>query len=118
MLSGKIHFSRPPTASRLSGVLEGGAPSISMSKSCFERLSAKVRRLLDASDAQIIIKAARGRPINLSPELFLEIVELHRDNRTYRQIEDITGVPKSTVHYLIRYAQRQKLKSGGKIVYM
>ena len=34
------------------------------------------------------------------------------------EFEKITGIPKSTAHYLIRYAQRQKIKRGNKIVYV
>ena len=86
--------------------------------SCFRRLSAKARRLLDSSGAEVVIEQARGRPISLPMEKIIEVAELHRDERTFREIEGITGIPKSTCHYLLKYAQRQKIGSGGKVVYL
>ena len=81
-------------------------------------MSQRARKLLEDSNAEIAIESSRGRPIEISIEKLMEIIELHRDNRTLRQIEQATGVPKSTVHYLVKYAQRQKLRKGNKVVYL
>src|SRR3989344_9012819 len=104
MEQGKMHLSRPPAIARLRRLIGSGVKSFFMPASCFERLSSKARGLLDLCGAEVIIESSRGRPINITPEMLLEIVELHRDNMTYRQIEQITKIPKSTVHYLIKYA--------------
>jgi len=43
---------------------------------------------------------------------------MRKDHQTLREIERVTGIPKSTVHYLQRYAQRAKIKNGKNIVYL
>ena|SRR3989338_3107340 len=111
-----VHFTRPPRLAVLKNVLAAGK-QIKMPHGCFKRLSAKARKLLDESGQEVLIEQARGRPINLPPEKILEVAELHKDGRSFRKIEEITGIPKSTAHYLVKYAERQKLKSNGKIVY-
>ncbi|VVC00007.1 Uncharacterised protein [uncultured archaeon] len=116
-MEGKIHFTRPPKAQDISGLPQEGLV-VHMPKGAFVRLSAKARKGLDAKGAEVVIAEARGRPIGLPMEKILEVVELHRDNRAYRQIEEITGIPKSTCHYLVKYAERQKLRSNGKTVYL
>ncbi len=116
-MADKVHFSRPPRAAELCKALEGTV-TIYMPDSTFRRLSAKARKLLDAKGAEVVIEEARGRPISLPMEKILEVVELHRDDRTYREIERITGIPKSTCHYLVRYAERRKLRKEGKVLYL
>lgn len=118
MVSGKVHFSRPPRLVDLGKSIASGSRVFYMPKSCFERLSAKARKLLDSAGAEVMIQAVRGRPLQVGPQMLSEIVEMHKDNRTFRQIEAATGVPKSTAHYLIRYAERQKIKHAGKVVYL
>lgn len=113
----KVHFSRPPRTSELAKALEKTSV-VYMPRSCFTRLSTKARKLLDEKGTGVMIEEARGRPIALPMEKILEVAELHKDHRTYRQIEQITGIPKSTAHYLVKYAERQKLKKGGKVVYV
>ena len=118
MADGKAHFSRPPTAAQLKAAIKGGASRIFMPASSFSRMGAKARRLIDDSGAEVVIESSRGRPIEIGVEKLMQIIEMHRDNRTFRQIEKATGVPKSTVHYLVKYAERQKLRKGGDIVYL
>ncbi|HLC92258.1 MAG TPA: hypothetical protein VJH23_00970 [archaeon] len=114
----KIHFSRPPTAAQVKSALRAGHAKIFMPASSFTRISARARKLLESSNAEVIIESSRGRPIEIGVDKLMQIIELHRDNRTFRQIEQSTGIPKSTVHYLVKYAERQKLRKGGKIVYL
>ena len=112
----KKHFKRPPRASELKKLPNGSA--VFMPQGCFKRISSKSRKILDSKGIEVNIEEARGRPIALPMEKILEVAELHRDNRTYRQIEEITGIPKSTAHYLVKYAERQKLRLRGKVVYI
>ncbi len=118
MAVGKTHFPRPPTAAELRAALASNPPGIFLSKSSFSRMSSRARSLLDSTDVEVVIGSSRGRPIEVDMQKLSQVVELHRDNRTYREIEEATGVPKSTAHYLIKYAGRQKLRSGKKVVYL
>ncbi|PIN85476.1 MAG: hypothetical protein COV47_01945 [Candidatus Diapherotrites archaeon CG11_big_fil_rev_8_21_14_0_20_37_9] len=114
----KIHFSRPPTLKEIETALKQGTREIYISQSSSERMSKRTQKKIKESGITINIEKVAGRPINMSLQKILEIVELHKDHRTYREIEQITGIPKSTVHYIIKYAQRQKIKKGKKIVYL
>lgn len=116
-MANKIHFSRPPKIAGLKAALEQTG-TVFMPDSTFRRLSAKGRKMLDAKGAEVVIESAAGRPISLPMEKILQVAELHRDERTFREIEKITGIPKSTCHYLLKYAERQKIRSGGKVVYL
>lgn len=118
MNAAKIHFARPPPLKEIERLLAGGTREFHMPKSCQERLSKRVAKKISEKGGKIIYENSRGRPIGLGMERILEVIELHNDNRTYRQIEDITGIPKSTVHYLIKYAGRNKIRKGGKTVYL
>ena len=118
MADDKVHFSRPPTLAKLRSAISAGQGKFFMPASSFARMSTKARALLDKSGTQITIESYRGRPIEITVEKLREIIELHRDERSFRQIEQATGVPKSTVHYLVKYAQRQKLRKGERIVYL
>ncbi len=113
----KVHFSRPPKISELKAAL-AGTGQVFMPDSTFKRLSTKARKMLDAKGTEVVIESAAGRPISLPMEKILQVAELHRDERTFREIEQITGIPKSTCHYLVKYAQRQKIRAGKGVVYL
>lgn len=118
MVEGKVHFVRAPKSKELEKVLRNGVREIYMPKSAKERLSSKSKKLIKDNGATIIIQSARGRPLELSPQQISEVVELQKDHRTFREIEKIMGVSKSTAHYLIKYAERQKMKQGKKVIYL
>jgi len=118
MIETKIHLARPTKFSDAKKMLESGVKEFRMPKSALERMPKKTLKLIKESGGHIIIENSPGRPINLGLETILGVVEMHRDNRTYREIEEITGIPKSTCHYLIKYAERQKIKKGKKIIYL
>ncbi|MCR4335419.1 MAG: hypothetical protein NUV57_02675 [archaeon] len=118
MSTEKIHFTRAPKAKELEQVLKNGAGTIYITKSAKQRLSEKAKKKIKELKVELVIESARGRPIELNLQTISEIVELHRDNRTFREIEKITGISKSTAHYLIKYAERNKIKQGKKIVYL
>lgn len=114
----KIHFARPPKTGEVEKALRQGVVTFYMPESTIKRMSKKAMSAIEKVNAKIVIEKAAGRPLSLSMNTILEIIELHRDNRTYREIEKITGVPKSTCHYIVHYAQRQKMKKGSKVVYL
>ena len=114
----KTHFSRPVSVREIEKMLNSGIREFSMPDSCRVRMSIKALKKIEQRNGKITIENSAGRPIGLELEKILEVVELHNDHRTYRQISDITGIPKSTAHYLIKYAERNKIKKGGKTVYI
>ena len=40
------------------------------------------------------------------------------DYQSLREIERLTEIPKSTVHYLVKYAEREKIKKGNTTIYL
>ena len=114
----KMHFTRAPTKKEAEAALKNGATEFFMPQSALQRMSAKTKKLIESRGAGIRIESARGRPLEISLEKVSEVIELHRDNRTYREIEKTLGIPKSSAHYLIKYAERQKIKKAGKVVYL
>ena len=115
-----IHASRPLRLRMLKRLLHKcpALKTISLSKSAFERLSRPVKLLLQKHKMQLMIVKAKGRPIAIELEKMLHIIELRRDYRSYGEIAEITGVPKSTVHYLIKYAQRTKVRHNNQTVHL
>ncbi|MCR4369328.1 MAG: hypothetical protein NUV67_05480 [archaeon] len=114
----KVHFSRAPSLRQIAKALAAGAREFYLPKSAHQRIGKKVAAAIEKAGAKIFLENARGRPIGIEMAKLMEIVELHRDHRTFREIEKITGVSKSTSHYLIKYAQRQKIRGKKGIVYL
>ena len=114
----KERFTRPPKFGEIEAMLGRGVREFVMPKSCARRMGKKSLRMISQRAGKISIESSRGRPIALDLKMIREVAELHSDNRTYRQIADITGIPKSTAHYLIKYAQRSKIRKGGKTIYI
>jgi len=115
----ELHFVRPMKASKTVQLIERLPllSKISMSRSCFERFSPKAKKIISEKEIQVNISSERGRAIEIPLKKMLHVIELARDHRPLREIEETTGVPKSTAHYLVRYASRKKIKQGGKTVY-
>ena len=112
-----IHLVRPIPAKKLKALLrKTNAKEITISESCHNRLSDKEKKVIGEMGAELKVKPRRGRAVELAPEKMREIIELHRDERSYREIEKIARVPKSTAHYLIKYSNRNKLKQGRKTI--
>ncbi|MCX8158166.1 MAG: hypothetical protein N3D73_00700 [Candidatus Diapherotrites archaeon] len=112
----EIHLVRPINFKMLTKIIKN-KKKISMSRSTYERLSKKVKKLLNENNIEINIETHQGRTLK-EIEKIRDIVELRRDFRSYREIEKKIGIPKSTAHYLIRYAKRDKLKKGNRIFYL
>ncbi|AJF60846.1 MAG: hypothetical protein J4224_02580 [Candidatus Diapherotrites archaeon] len=117
--AGEIHFSRPVKKSIVEKLLKKcRIKKVSFSSSTAKRISSKVKKLLQEKKVELIEEKNSGRPLSTDPKKISEIVELHRDFRPYREIEKTLGIPKSTAHYLIKYADRNKVKQGKQVVYL
>ncbi|MAG22281.1 MAG: hypothetical protein CL943_03185 [Candidatus Diapherotrites archaeon] len=115
-----IHLVRPVELKKLEKVL-GKCPQcrdVSMSKSCFKRLPHKSRKLFEKYGIRVEVESKRGRAIAVPLEKMVKVIELRKDYQSLREIERLTDVPKSTVHYLVNYAHRDKIKKGDTTIYL
>ena len=116
----EIHISRPlklQTLNKLSRKCKE-LRRITLSKSCLERLSAKVKERMKEKEIELRLFKAKGRPLSVDLQKMLRIIELKQDYRSYGEIAAIVDVPKSTAHYLIKYADRSKIKKGRQIIHL
>lgn len=116
----ELHFVRPPRIKSLKAMLRKcrNLRRISLSESCSERLAEKAKKLLRKREIGMSVSSNHGRPIAMEIAKIQEVIGLQKDEKSYREIEGITGIPKSTVHYLIKYAGRGKVRNGKNIVYL
>ncbi len=116
----QLHFVRPVKSSKVEKIISvlPMLSKISMSKSCLERLAPKTKKIIKSSGIPINVSSERGRAIEIPFNKLLHVIEMSKDERPLREIEETTGVPKSTVHYLVKYASRTKIKNGKKTVYL
>jgi len=115
----EIHLVRPIKKEKIEWLLNNRPlTKITLSSSCLKRLPKKTQKKIKDKGASISIEKRRGRPIDLPLEKIREIIELRKDYQSIRDIERITDVPKSTIHYLLKYAERTKIKKGNTIVYL
>ncbi len=91
---------------------------ISLSNSCLKRIPRKTRKVFSERKVELRIEASRGRAIEIPFEKMLHLIEMRKDFQSLRGIEKITGVPKSTVHYLEKYAKRVKVKRGSEVIHL
>ena len=115
----EIHLVRPIKRDKLiSLVTRCPIKTITLSTSCFKRLPRKTQKKLKEKGISLSIEKRRGRAIDIPMDKMLQIIELRKDYQTVREIERITNIPKSTVHYLLKYADRGKIKKGANVVYL
>lgn len=116
----QLHFVRPVKKELLKGILRKckNLQLVSMSKSCLQRMPAKNMRMLRKKGIRIETAARQGRPISVPLQKMRHALEMRKDYQSLREVERVTRIPKSTVHYLERYAQRAKLKNGKKVIYL
>ncbi|OQA30936.1 MAG: hypothetical protein BWY55_00703 [archaeon ADurb.Bin336] len=115
----EIHLVRPIKWDKLNALLTRcPIRTITISNSCLKRLPLKTQKKLKDKGITIALEKRRGRAIDLPMDKMLQIIELRKDYQTVREIEKITGIPKSTVHYLLKYADRGKIKKGQNVVYL
>lgn len=114
-----LHLARPVSAKKLAAIFEKrDIGSVSCSESTARRLKPKLLALLQARGISLGIEKRAGKPLQLDLKKMRAILEMVHDHRSMREIEKALGVPKSTVHYLIRYADRGKIKNGNRTVYL
>src|SRR3989344_4531090 len=114
-----IHLVRPLKKERIEKLFLGRRiKTVYLSKSTKKRLGKRARKFFTEKGVKIIEEKRAGRAISVDLKKLQEIIELHKDYRSYRKIEELLGIPKSTAHYLIKYAQRAKVKTGKNIVYL
>ena len=114
-----IHLVRPLKKERIEKLFLGRRiKTVYLSKSTKKRLGKRARKFFTEKGVKIIEEKRAGRAISVDLKKRQKIVELHKDYQSYRKIEELLGIPKSTAHYLIKYAQRAKVKTGKNIVYL
>jgi hypothetical protein len=90
---------------------------ITVSKSTRDRISEGTKKIIKNKNINFYIKTEQGRPIDIPIDKMQKIVEMHKDY-SYRDLADKLGVPKSTIHYLIKKSKKKKIKDGNKIIYL
>ena len=115
-----IHLVRPVKKEFLEKILKkcGSLGKICLSNSCFKRLSPKTKKILAKKRIELRIETSRGRAIEIPFEKMLQLIEMRKDFQSVRDIEKSSGIPKSTVHYLVKYAKRAKVKKGSEIIHL
>ena len=115
-----VHLVRPIDADRLRQLLRKcrDLRTCTLSASCEKRLSAKVRGMLREKGIVLVGESNRGRAIGIELQKLLDIIEMRKDFQSLREIEEASGVPKSTIHYLVKYAHRGKIKKGNETIYL
>ena len=83
-----------------------------------KRLPKKAQTKIKERGIELNIEKRRGRALDLTLEQMLEIIEMRKDYQSIREIEKVMDIPKSTVHYLLKYADREKVKNGSTIMYL
>lgn len=116
----EVHIVRPLSHKKIEAILKRCKElrGISMSKSTYKRIARKVLRLFKEKGIEIKIAEERGRAIGIPLEKMMQAIEMRKDFRPLREIEQVTGIPKSTVHYLAKYSLRRKIKRGKTIIYL
>lgn len=116
----KLHFVRPVKKELLKEILKkcAGLEAASASKSCIARMPKKSVALLGQKNIVLETVARPGRPISMPLEKMQQALEMRKDYQSLREVERVTGISKSTVHYLEKYAKRTKIKNGKKVIYL
>jgi len=83
-----------------------------------QRMPKESLGMLREKQVAIVEKARQGRPISVPLPKMQHALEMRKDFQSLREVERVTGISKSTVHYLEKYAKRAKVKSGKKILYL
>lgn len=113
-----IQLVRPVKQQFLAKLVQRGLKKIQLSKSTYDRIPKQTMELLRKSGIEFELGEKRGRAINIELEKMQEAIELRKDNKAYRKIQEMTGIPKSSLHYLIRYSKKSKVKVNGKPVHL
>jgi len=93
-----IYLPRPIPAEKIAAV-KPYTKEFRMPESTWKRLSKKAREIVGDSYK---IETRRGRFAKLSVETVTTILALHRSGVSVRKIAEEFGIPKSTVHYILK----------------
>ncbi len=115
----EIHLTRAFSKKHLQKIIEKckRLRKISVSKSTKARLSKDAISLLSKNKISLSIKKEQGRPLEINVAKLNKIIHMYKDH-SYRELEEKLKVPKSTIHYLIKYSKKKKIKEGKKIIYL
>lgn len=116
----EIVLVRPVSIKKLERVLRKcwALKKITLSKSCHKRLGKKTQKILQENSVSLNVENNAGRAISIDLERMLKVIEMRKDFRPLREIESVTGIPKSTIHYLTKHSQRKKVKKGKETIYL
>lgn len=115
----ELHLVRPLGLKKLKEILaKRKIKAVSYSESTAKRLKEKTKKFLAGHAITLRILNQAGRPLSATLEKMLSVAEMARDHRSFREIESTTRIPKSTCHYWIRYAKRQKIRDKGKTLFL
>lgn len=116
----EVHFTRPIPIDAIVKLIKKceKLKGITMSKNSYSRLSKKAKKLLESKGISVAIVSERGNALRVPLLKIKTAIEMRRDHRPLREIEQVTGIPKSTIHYLEKYSKRKKVKSRGLVVYL
>ena len=115
----EIHMVRPLARKAILALFKRckNLGTISMSTSTYKRLSGNTKKEIEKV-AKLSIATERGRAIGIPLAKMKQAIEMRQDFRPLREVEQVTGIPKSTVHYLEKYSLRRKIKRGKTIIYL
>ncbi len=115
----EIHLTRAFSKKHLEKILDKchKLKRISVSRSTKNRLSKDAKKLLSSKKIRLQVKREQGRPLEINVSKLNKIINMYKDH-SYRELEEKLKVPKSTIHYLIKYSKRKKIKEGKKIIYL
>jgi len=115
----ELHITRTFSHKKILKILEKckKLETITLSKSTKERLGESTKQLLKSKKIKLIIRKEQGRPISIKIEKLQKILAEYKDY-SYRDLEQKLKIPKSKIHYLIKYSKRKKIKDGKKIIYL
>ena len=114
--AGEVHVVRPLSARMIEALHEKGLKKAFMSRSTLLRHSPRAKSRLEELGIEVVAASARGKPLSVRLKDVPKIVEMRKDFVPYRKIAAELGLSKSTVHYLMRYAKRDKLKRGKSVI--
>lgn len=109
----EVYLARPLKIKKLEKLLKRSPiKKIFLSNSSSKRLPSKTKKFLQEKEIELVLDSRRGRAIELDLQKIAQLRELKEDGRSYREIEKELFVPKSTCHYIVKYADRSKVKNG------
>lgn len=116
----EIHLVRPVSTKKIKGILQQcpGIDIVGISSSVEKRLSPKTREVLQQRRIKFVRNHKAGRALNVDLEKIRIIADLRKDFMSVRKIQEKTGIPKSTIHYLLKKAKREKIRKGRNIIYV